>query len=102
MPEPDLDKLFRAAASVPNESSDEMPFGFDTRVLANWRTSRNNGADLWFAARIFRRVVLSAVVVTLCAGSAAWWQLRENEELESPTIDAYAIADNAIEAGTWQ
>lgn len=103
MRELDLDRLLRAAADVPNESSPEMPFGFDTRVVANWRAQRpGNGAELWSFAGLLRRVALSALAVTICAGSAAWWQIRQNDELDSPTSDAYAIADTAIEAGTWQ
>src|SRR4051812_17111378 len=94
----DLDRLFRAASAAPNESSPEMPFGFDTRVLANWRATSNNVEDAWAFARLFRRVTLSAVMVAVCAGAAAWWQLQENEEVDSPTANAYAIADNAIEA----
>jgi len=101
MREPDLDRLFRAAAAAPNESP-EMPFGFDTRVLANRRASLKNVGDAWAFARLFRRVTLSAVMVAVCAGAAAWWQLQENDELDSPTANAYAIADNAIEAATWQ
>ena len=102
MRDPDLDRLFRAAASAPNESSNEMPFGFDTRVLANWRAQPGRGNDLWQFARVFRRVAVSAVTVAICAGSAAWWQFRENDDLDSPTANAYAIADSAIETDTWQ
>lgn len=102
MREPDLDRLFRSAASVPNELSDEMPFGFDTRVLANWRAVRSNGGDVWRFARVLRRLAMSAVVVAICAGSGAWWQFRQNDELDSPTTNAYAIADSVIESSTWQ
>src|SRR3954452_22915720 len=102
MREADLDRLLRAAASAPNESLPEMPYGFDTRVLANARGERTGGGDVWAFAHIFRRVTLSAVVVTICAGSAAWWQLRQNDDLDSPTANAYGIADNAIEAASWQ
>jgi hypothetical protein len=102
MGEADLDRLLRAAATAPNESVPQMPYGFDTRVLAKARGKRTDSGDVWAFARIFRRVTLSAVVVAICAGSAAWWQLQENDELDSPTANAYAIADNAIEAATWQ
>ncbi len=103
MRDSDLDRLMRSAASAPNESSAEMPFGFDTRVLANSRAQRTgNSGDLWGFGRLFRRIALSAVAVTILAGSAAWWQVRENDDLDYPTTNAYAIADTAIEAGSWQ
>jgi anti-sigma-K factor RskA len=99
---PDLDRLFRAAAASPNEPLPEMPFGFDTRVLARARGERADNGDVWAFARMFRRATLTAVIVTICAGSAAWWQLQQNDDLDSPTANAYAIADSAIEAATWQ
>lgn len=102
MREPDLDRLFRAASATPDEPPAEMPFGFDTRVLANARVQRAGNGDVSVFARIFRRVTLSGVIVTILAGSAAWWQLRQNDELDSPTANAYAIADTAIEAAGWQ
>ncbi len=103
MREADLQRLLRAAAEAPDGPPAEMPFAFETRVLANWRARRlGEGAELWKFARIFRRVALSAVVVTVCAGSAAWWQFQADDDLDSPTANAYAIADTVIDAGTWQ
>ncbi len=103
MREPDLQRLFRAAAEAPDHDPAEMPFGFDTRVLAHWRAQRSgDGAEQWDLARLVRRIALGAVLVTACAGSAAWWQVQENDELDSPTSNAYAIADSAIAAGSWQ
>ena len=97
--DPDLDRLLSAAAQhVPAPS--EMPFGFDTRVVAIAREQRrggetNGGREL---ARFLRRVALAAVFVTALASSAAYWQLSENEAASEPMSNAYAIADNAIES----
>src|SRR3712207_5203904 len=99
--DPDLDRLLRAAAPPqPDAESAEMPFGFDTRVVALARQKRgagepNGGRKL---ARFLRRVALVSVVVTAFASSAAYWQMSENQEIGEPTANAYAIADNAIEA----
>jgi hypothetical protein len=98
-----IDRLLRAAASAPAQEAAEIPFGFDTRVVALWRAQRaEKGADFWQFARIFRRVALSAAVFTVFAGAAAFWQFQQNSYFDEPDASAYAIADTAIEAGAWQ
>ena len=37
MKDSDLQRLLRAAAETVSDQPDEMPFGFETRVLADWR-----------------------------------------------------------------
>ena len=104
-PDPDLDRLLRAAAAPEHESeAASMPFGFDTRVVALARENRagrelNGGREL---ARFLRRVALVAVVVTAFASSAAYWQMSEIEEIGEPSSNAYAFADNAIESQFFQ
>ena len=36
-----LERLLRAAAEATGERPHEMPFGFDSRVLARWRAGAN-------------------------------------------------------------
>ncbi len=100
MRDPDLDRLLRAAASAEDDAPAEMPFGFDTRVVALARAQTrsgqpNGGREL---ARFLRRVALVAVVITAFASSAAYWQVSENEKIGEPLSNAYAFADNAIES----
>lgn len=98
-----LDRLLRAAAVPEDGQPAEAPFGFETRVVALWRSQLSrNGAESWDFARIFRRVATAAMIVTACASAAAYWELQQNEELGEPIANEYAIADTAIEAGTWQ
>src|SRR3954451_7386908 len=99
MRDPELDRLMRAAAAAPNERPAEMPFGFDTRVLALARGERGN--DAWIASLI-RRVAVAAMVVTAFASAAAYWQMSENDELAEPFTNTYAIADNAIDMELFQ
>ncbi len=95
----ELDRLLRAAARAEAPGA-EMPFGFDTRVLARARGyAPSNGGVL---AVFLRRIAVAALLVGACAGSAAWWQLQQVEEIDSPTATAYAMADRVIEAGSWQ
>lgn len=95
----ELDRLLRAAAQEGDLRTNEAPFGFDTRVVATWRSHPLPGStDFWDFARIFRRVAVGATLLMVCASAGAFWQLQRNDELDEPT----AIADTAIEAGAWQ
>ncbi len=99
MRDSDLDKLLRAAAAAPADLVDEMPFGFDTRVVAQWRATRA-GSEWRSFAPMLRWIALGATAIVLSAGSA-WWQVQQEDEFEYPAANTYAIADTAIEANTW-
>jgi hypothetical protein len=91
-----LERLLRAARG--DDAAAEMPYGFDTRVVALARSTRpERNGDVRAIARLFRRIATGAVVVAVFAGAAAYWQLEENDELAEPSWNAYAIADNAID-----
>ena len=51
-----LDRLLRAAATTKNDQPNDMPYGFDTRVLAQVRA--NQESDLAAVGRLLRRVAL--------------------------------------------
>lgn len=96
----ELDRLLRGAAKPAGSARTEAPFGFDTRVVALWRSQRSKVAgESGELAYIFRRIAAMALIVTACASAGAYWQLRQNSELGEPLTNAYAIADTAIEAG---
>ena len=92
----ELNRLFRAAAGRP-EPAPEMPFGFDTRVVALFRAAGSHVENGQIAG-LLRRVALFATIVLACASSAAYWQFTQNDELGESFSNTYAIADNAIEA----
>jgi hypothetical protein len=95
-PDSDLDRLLRAAAQDP-EPVLEMPFGFDTRVVALARTAgAHRGAEGWELTRLLRRVAAVSLVLTVFAGGGAYWQLSQTEQEAEPFANAYAIADTAI------
>ena len=99
-----LERLLRMAAQHDDAAPAEMPYGFDTRVVALARAHRLASGDTggWEVARLVRRVALGAVIITAFASSAAYWQMTENREISDPSSNAYAIADNAIEAEFFQ
>ncbi|MDQ3118081.1 MAG: hypothetical protein M3Q89_00695 [Verrucomicrobiota bacterium] len=97
----DLDRLLRAARAGVDER-DQAPFGFETRVVARWRDARPQNGAAWELGRLFRRIALGATIVASFASAGAFWQLKQNDELDEPEANAYALADSLIEAGTWQ
>lgn len=81
-------RLLRAARA--DDVPAEMPFGFDTRVVALAKTATpRNGS-----ARLLQRVAAIATIVTVAAVAGAWWQISS---AVSPVSNAYTIADSAIE-----
>ena len=92
-----LDRLLRAAAKAPVEAPAEAPFGFDTRVIASWRSGSSAGNDIAEITRFLRRAGAIGLAVLLLAGAAAYRQFREQELLAGPQTNEYAIADSAIQ-----
>ena len=87
-----LDRLLRAAAHTREDQPNEMPFGFDTRVLARWHA--NGKSDFFDVRQLLRRVALLSLAVIALASAGAYRELGDPEE--SPFLDQYAIADSAI------
>jgi hypothetical protein len=89
-----LDRLFRAAATTEVDQSDDMPYGFDTRVLAQART--NQLRDLIAVTRFVRRIVLISLGVIALAGAGIYHELRQGDDLGDSLTDEFVIADSAI------
>jgi len=87
----DLQRLLRAAAETVSDQADEMPFGFETRVLADWRAGL--ASDFVDVGRLLRRVVLLSLAVIALAGAGIYHELRQSDE---PNEDEYTIVDSAI------
>ncbi len=90
-----LDRLLRAGAQAGDEAEREIPFGFDTRVVALWRASASNGNGL---ARLLQRVALVASAVIVVAGAAAFREIKKSREIGEPLTNEFAIADSAIQS----
>ena len=71
-----------------------MPYGFDSRVLAQARA--NQEGDLVAVGRLLRRVVLLSLGVIALASAGAYHELRQSDDLGDSLTDEYAIADSAI------
>jgi len=94
----DLDRLLRSAANSPREHVDEPPLGFDTRVMASWRSSPPPGSDVVEITRFLRRAGAIGLAIVLLAGVTAYRQFREEATLAGPQTNEYAIADSAIQS----
>lgn len=93
----DLDHLLRSAATVPEENAPELPFGFDTRVVASWRTGKVGANGATELTPFLRRIDAIAIVVFLLAGFGVYRQFNENLAQITPQTNEYAIADSAIQ-----
>lgn len=88
-----LDRLFRSAAQAADEAPAEMPFGFDTRVIA---LSRRNGNGAAFGA-LLRRVAMSAAAVIVVATAGACLEFNSSTDSLFASGNEFAIADSAIQ-----
>ena len=88
-----LHRLLRSAAEVKDDVPAEMPFGFDTRVIA---LSRRNGNGAAFGT-LLRRVALAAAAVVVLASAGAYFEFDRNTDAMLASGNEFAIADSAIQ-----
>jgi hypothetical protein len=93
----DLDRLLRSAANAPEEPAPETPFGFETRVLAAWRSRHEGFNDIADLTRFLRHTGVIAFVVLTIATVAAYKQIADSATLTAPQTNEYAIADSEIQ-----
>jgi hypothetical protein len=96
MSAPDLDRLLRSAAQTSEQPAPEPALGFDTRVVALWRSGHGGSNELADLSRFLRRAGVIAFAVFLLAGAAAYQQFRDETTFAAPTNE-YAIGDSAIQ-----
>jgi hypothetical protein len=89
-----IDRLLRSAAQGDEEVPAEMPFGFDTRVVALWRagTPKANGV-----MQLLRRVAVLSIVVIVISTIAAIREANQSREIRESFANEFAIADSAIQ-----
>ena len=93
----DLDRLLRSAANAPEEPAPEAPFGFETRVVASWRSGQGSANDIADLTRFLRRTGVIAFAVLAIASAAAYRQFAEDKAFSAPQTNEYAIADTQIQ-----
>jgi hypothetical protein len=93
MKDVDVDRLLRNAVRAKDDAPLEMPFGFDTRVIA---LSRRNGNGAAFGA-LLSRVALVAAAVIVFATVGTWFEFNQNGDTIEGIGNEFAIADSAIQ-----
>jgi hypothetical protein len=90
-----IDRLLRSASQTPvDDVPPEMPFGFDTRVVALWRASVQKPNGL---ASLLQRVALLSVAVIAISTLAAVLEIKQSQEKYNDFANEFAIADTAIQ-----
>lgn len=89
----DIDRLLRNAAQAPDVAPAEMPFGFDTRVVALARRNGNGSA----VAGLLRWVAVAAAAVLVFASAGAYLVFDRNTDAMLASGNEFAIADSAIQ-----
>jgi hypothetical protein len=89
----DIDRLLRSAAQAPDLTPAEMPFGFDTRVIALARRNGNGSA----LAALLRWVAVAAAAVIVFASAGAYLEFDRNTDAMLAAGNEFAIADSAIQ-----
>jgi hypothetical protein len=92
--EPKIDRLLRSAAEACDDVPSAMPFGFDTRVVALWRASRNRPNGL---TPLLRRIALLSAAVIVVSTIAAVREAGQSREIDESLTNEFAIADSAIQ-----
>jgi len=90
----DIDRLLQSAAQAGEEAAAEMPFGFDTRVIALWRAATPNGNGVM---RLLRRVAVLSAAVIVVSTIAAVREANRSSEIRDSLTNEFAIADSAIQ-----
>jgi hypothetical protein len=89
-----IDRLLRSAAQTGKEQPVEMPFGFDTRVVALRRAASPTGNGV---TQLLRRVAVLSTAVIVVSTVAAVREANQSREIRESLTNEFAIADSAIQ-----
>jgi len=89
-----IDRLLRSAGQAGQEVPAQMPFGFDTRVVALWRAGAKKANGL---LPLLRGVAVRSAVVIIISTIAALREAGQSREIGESFTNEYAIVDSAIQ-----
>jgi hypothetical protein len=93
----DVERLLKSAAAAGGNEEVEMPFGFDTRVVALWRAAAHGNGIARGLSGLIRQVALVATAVIVAASAAVYYQINQSRDLNEPSANEFAIADSVIQ-----
>ena len=91
-----LDQAFALARRAPAPVPSELPFGMETAVLAQWRSSRTSSKVDTGMLRVFRWAAVLTCVVALASGA---WEFEEIAQISQRLHPEDRIVDSALLAG---
>lgn len=77
-----LSRLFKAAARAPRPAVDPVPFGLESRILAQWRSIRPDEDFLLLVGLARRAMICAGLVMIMCIA----WGLRGHVTLSSGAV----------------
>jgi hypothetical protein len=83
-------RLAAAARQAPAEPPAEMPFGLDTRAIADWQARRGDNETLSWTFLLRSALVCSALIMALSV-------VVNYQSLQERELAAEAIAESAIQ-----
>jgi hypothetical protein len=95
-----VDRLLSAARCVRPLDVPEMPFAFDTRIVALARAATSQPPHNFAIARLLRNVTIVALLIFATATAGAYWQFYNNRAAADSALTAYVMADRAISSAT--
>jgi len=90
-----LDHAFALARRARDPVPAEPPFGMETAVLAQWRSSRGSKLDIGMLA-VFRWAAILACVIAVAGGA---WKYEEIAQISQRLDPETRIVDSALLAG---
>jgi hypothetical protein len=91
-----LDHAFSLARRARDPVPSELPFGMETAVLAEWRSSRASSKIDIGLLRVFRWAAILACVVAVAGGA---WKLEDIAQIAQRLNPESRIVDSALLAG---
>jgi hypothetical protein len=91
-----LDRAFALARRARDPVPSELPFGMETAVLAQWRSSRASAKIDIGMVRVFRWAAILACVVAVAGGA---WKSEDIAQLWQRVDPETRIVDSALLAG---
>jgi hypothetical protein len=93
---PSLDHAFALARRRPDSVPSELPFGMETAVLAQWRSSRASAKSDTGMLRVFRWTAILACLMAVAGGA---WKRDDIAQISHRRDPETRIVDSAFLAG---
>jgi hypothetical protein len=88
-----LDQAFALARRARDPVSSEPPFGMETAVLAQWRSSRTSSKIDVGRLRVFRWAAILSCVVAVAGGA---WKREDIAQMSQPLDPETRIVNSAL------